>query len=106
MTLDLGVICILGVPVAGIAVIGAASVRQFILGDGELVRLAGADHQLALAAVGDLAGDGAIEEAVPQAIEHDLFEVPKRLGRLAAMRTGRQGDSGGVTYCATIPSCP
>ena len=32
-------ICILGVPIAGIAAIGAASARQFILGDREFVHL-------------------------------------------------------------------
>ena len=37
MTLDLDVICISGVPIAGIAAIGAASARQFILRDRELV---------------------------------------------------------------------
>ena len=41
MTLDLDVICISGVPIAGIAATVAASARQFLLGDGELVRLAG-----------------------------------------------------------------
>ena len=37
MTLDLDVICISGVPIAGIAAIGAASARQFFLRNGELV---------------------------------------------------------------------
>ena len=45
MTLDLDVICILSVPIAGIAAIGAASARHFVLGDRELVALAGADHE-------------------------------------------------------------
>ena len=47
MTLDLDVICILGVPIAGIAAIGAASARQFFLGNGEFVRLAGLDDEFA-----------------------------------------------------------
>jgi hypothetical protein len=37
MTLDLDVICISGVPIAGIAAFIAKSARQFFLGDGELV---------------------------------------------------------------------
>ena len=59
MTLDLDVICILSVPIAGIAAIGAASARQFVLGDGELVRLAGLDHELA-----------PLPLPMPQEIEH------------------------------------
>ena len=55
MTLNRHDICILRVPVAGIAAVEAASARQFVLGNDELVRLAGADHELALAAVPDLA---------------------------------------------------
>ena len=47
MTVDLGVICILGVPIAGIAAFSAASARQFFLGDGKLARLAGLDDQFA-----------------------------------------------------------
>jgi hypothetical protein len=47
MTLDLNVICISGVPIAGIAAIGGASGRQFFLRDRELVRLAGLDDEFA-----------------------------------------------------------
>ena len=47
MTPDLVLICILGVPIAGIAAIGAASARQFVLGDRELVALARLDHEFA-----------------------------------------------------------
>ena len=61
MTLDLDVICISGVPISGIAAIGAASARQFFLGDGKLVRLAGSDQELALAAIDDFAIDRALE---------------------------------------------
>ena len=50
-------ICILGVPIAGIAAIGAASARHFFLGNGELVALAGPDHELAPVALPDLAGE-------------------------------------------------
>ena len=48
-------ICILGVPIAGIAAIVAASARQFVLGDGELVALAGLDHEFAPVALADVA---------------------------------------------------
>jgi hypothetical protein len=49
MTLDLDVICISGVPIAGIAAIGGASGWQFFLRlrDRELVRLAGLDDEFA-----------------------------------------------------------
>ena len=80
MTLDLDVICISGVPIAGIAAHCAASARQFVLGDRELVALAGPDHELALAAVADLAGDRIVEEAVPQPVDDELFEPVERLG--------------------------
>ena len=79
MTLDLNVICISGVPIAGIAAIGAASARQFFLGDGELVGLARPDHELAFAAVADLAGDGAIEKAVPEPVDDNLSRCVERL---------------------------
>jgi hypothetical protein len=55
MTLDLDVICISGVPIAGIAAIITASARQFILGDGELVGLARLDHEIASIALHDRA---------------------------------------------------
>jgi len=47
MTLDLDVICISGVPIAGIAAIGTASARQFVRGDGELVALSRLDDEFA-----------------------------------------------------------
>jgi hypothetical protein len=46
MTLDLVVICICGVPVAGIAAVGTASAGQFILRDRKLVGLAGLNDEL------------------------------------------------------------
>ena len=55
MTLDLDVMCISGVPIAGIVAIGAASTRQFNLRDRELVRLAGLDDELAPVALSDAA---------------------------------------------------
>ena len=54
-------ICISGVPIAGIAAIGTASARQFFLGDGELVRLAGLDDEFAPVAFPDAARNGAPE---------------------------------------------
>ena len=47
MTLDLDVICISGVPIAGIASYQRRSARQFVLGDGELCGLARLDHEFA-----------------------------------------------------------
>ena len=85
MTLDLNGICILGVPIAGIAAIVAASARHFVLGDRELVALAGADHELALAAVADLAGDRIVEEAVLEAIDDKPFETVEGLADLPAV---------------------
>ena len=49
------VICILGVPIAGIAAIGAALARQFILRNREFVRLAGLDDEFAPVALSDAA---------------------------------------------------
>jgi hypothetical protein len=46
----------------------AASARHFLLGDREFVALALADHQLALAAIRNLASDRIVEEAVLQPI--------------------------------------
>src|SRR5262249_1806844 len=84
MTLDLDVICISGVPISGIAAIGAASARQFFLGDVELVGLAGADHEMALAAVSNLAGDRVVEEAMLEPIDDEPFQAIERLADLSA----------------------
>ena len=77
-------ICILNVPIAGIAD-SAVSARHFVLGDSELVALAGADHELAFAAIGDLAGDGILEEAVLQTIDDKTFETVESLADLSAL---------------------
>ena len=84
MALDLDVICILGVPVTGIAVNAALS-RQVVLRDDELMALAGPDHELAFAAVPNLAGDRVVEEAVPQAVQHEIFEMAEGLAHLSAV---------------------
>ncbi len=43
------------------------------------------DHELALAAVGDLAGDRIVEEAVLQAIDDESFEPVERFADLAVL---------------------
>jgi hypothetical protein len=82
MTLDLDVICILGVPVAEIAAIRAGSARQFVIGNHELVGLTGTYNELALSTGNDLAGNGALEEAVTQPVNNQCFEVSERLSGL------------------------
>ena len=82
MTLDLDVICILSVPIAGIAAIGAASARQFFLGDRELVRLAGLDDEFAPVALPDAARNRAPEMTVTEPVEDDLHEAIERLTEL------------------------
>jgi hypothetical protein len=52
----------------------AASARHLVLRDRELVALACPDHELALSAVADFAGDRIVEEAVLQAIDDKPFE--------------------------------
>ena len=47
--------------------------------------LARPDHELALAAVGDLAGDRIVEEAVLQAIDDEPFEPVEGLADLPAL---------------------
>ena len=105
MTLDLDVICISGVPITGIAAFSAASARQIFLRDGEFVRLASADHKFTLAAAADLAGDGAVKEAVAQSFHHDPFEMCERLSNLAAMRANNRGNRS-FMHCAAESSCP
>ena len=63
---------------------GSASARHLILGNRELVALACPDHELAFAAVGDLARDRIIEEAVPQAIDDKPFEPVEGFADLTA----------------------
>lgn len=62
----------------------AALARHFLLGDSELMALAGPDHELAFSAVADLATDGIVKEAMAQSIDDDPFEERERLGELAA----------------------
>ena len=74
ITVDLILICISSVPIAGIAAVKRASARQFLVAYREFVGLACADHELSVTAGAHLASDGALEKAMPQAIDHDLFE--------------------------------
>jgi hypothetical protein len=67
----------------------AASTRHFVLRDRKFVALARADHELALAAVPDLTGDGAVEETVAESFQHDHFETCARFVELIAIRRRR-----------------
>lgn len=106
MTLDLDVICISGVPIAGIAAIGAASARQFILRDRELVRLAGLDDELASFVLPDSARDRAPEMTMTKPVEDDLHEAVDRLAKLGSAGLNGIGVERIVMHCATAPSCP
>jgi hypothetical protein len=70
-------IYISGVPIAGIAAIGAASARQFFFGDGELVRLAGFDNEFAAASLSDAARNRATEVTMTEPVDDDLNEALK-----------------------------
>jgi len=76
-------ICIFGVPVAGITYL-TASARHFFRGDRELVALSGADNEMALAAFADLAGDRTSEEAMLEPVDDKLFQKVERLADLPA----------------------
>ena len=106
MTLDLDVICISGVPIAGIAAIGAASARQFILGNRELVRLAGLDEEFAAVSLPDSARNRAPEMTMTETVEDDLNEAIKGLTELRS--AGLPGVCLGrfVIHCAVEPSYP
>ena len=96
MTLDLDVICILGVPIAGIAAIGAASARQFVLGDRELVALARLDHEFAPVALSRWRWKSRTGNAMLQPVEDDLFETVERLADLRSARAA------GVSVCRFV----
>jgi hypothetical protein len=103
MTLDL-LICILGVPVAGIAVIEAASARQFILRDGKLVGLAGLNDEFAPVSLPYAARNRTSEVTMTKPVEDDLTEAFKRLAELRP--AGLPGVCLGcfVMHCAAAPS--
>jgi hypothetical protein len=72
----------LRVPVPGIAIIEAASARQFFLGDVEFVRLAGLDHEFASVAPSDTARNLTTEMTMPESVEDNLQEAIARLTEL------------------------
>jgi hypothetical protein len=100
MTLDPNLICISGVPVAGIAAIIAASARQFVLGDGELVGLAGLNDEFASVSPPYAARNRTSEVTMTKPVEDDLKEAFKRLAELRSARLPF------VMHCAAAPSCP
>jgi hypothetical protein len=104
MTLDLILICILSVPIAGIAAIRAGSARQFVLRYHELVGLTGTYHELALSTGDDLAGNETLEEAMTQPIDNNCFKVSERLGGLPEMASRSFGAGRSVMHCITAPS--
>ena len=93
-------ICISSVPIPGIAAVKRASARQFILAYRELVRLACADNQVPAMAFAHLAFDGAVEEAVLQAIENDSFEEREGLGDCPVIASARCGGGRWFIHCA------
>ena len=74
--------CMLGVPIAGIAGIGAVSVRQFFLGDGEPVGFASLDDEFAPVSLPDAARNRAPEVTMAEPVEDDLNETIERLTEL------------------------
>ena len=106
MTLDLNVICISGVPIAGIAAMGAASARQFILGNRELVGFALLDDNFAPVSLADDARNRTSEMTVTEPVEYDLNKAFEYLTVLRP--TGPPSICLGrfVMHCAAEPSCP
>src|SRR5262245_11524537 len=74
--------------------------RHFFRGNGELVALAGADHEMALAAVSDLAGDRIVEEAMLEPIDDEPFQAIERLADLSAGDSLRRGCDRRISHCA------
>jgi hypothetical protein len=106
MTLDLEVICISGVPIAGIAGTRAASARQFILRDRKLVGLARLDHHFATVSLPDAARNRTSEVTMMEPVDDNLGDAFKCRTELRAA-----GPTGGyvgrfVKHCAAAPSCP
>jgi hypothetical protein len=63
------------------------------------------DHELAPAAVGDLAGDRIVEEAVLQAIDDERLEPVKGLADLPVFGALERLVGLWFNHCAVIPSC-
>jgi hypothetical protein len=106
MTLDPDVICILGVPIAGIAAIGAASARQFFLGDRELVRLPGLDNEFAPVSLPDVTRNCATEVPMTEPVEEHISEEFTRLAELRTTGSPSVCLRLFVTHCTAAPSCP
>ena len=68
--------------------------------------LAGADHELAFATIGNFAGDGIVEEAMPKPFDDKPFETVERLANLSALGALEQRFASRVSHCATTLSCP
>jgi hypothetical protein len=77
MTLDLALICICSVPIAGIAV-RQRLMRDFLLGDRKLVTLPCLDDEVAPVALADNARDGAAEMTVSETVKDDLRDLVER----------------------------
>jgi hypothetical protein len=75
MTLDLDVICISSVPIAGIAATGTASAGHLILRDDELVALASLDDELAAPTLFDSANYRAAKKAMLKPVDHDALKM-------------------------------
>src|SRR5262249_50819058 len=69
----------------------AASERQFFIADSELVRVAGTDHKVALAAVADLTNDRIFKEAVLEPIDDERFQTVERFADLPTGDTLQRG---------------
>ena len=64
------------------------------------------DHELAPAAVGDLADDRIVEKAVLQAIDDEPFELVEGFANLPVLGALERRLSLRFTHCAVILSCP
>ncbi len=78
MTLDRLSICILSVPIAGIATAGAASARQFVFRNGELVGLASLNQNFTPVALDDGARNSAPEVAMTEPVENQVSKINLR----------------------------
>ena len=99
-------ICIWGVPIAGIAATRAASARQFILWDRELVRLAGLNDEFAPVSLPNSARNCAPEVTMAETVEDNLHESIERLSELRSTGQTSVCLNRFVMHCAAEPSCP
>ena len=75
-----------------------------ILRYGEPVELARANHQIPPAAIANFAVDGAVEEAMLQPIDNDLFEKCEHLVDLRVLASARYWCGLGVIHRVAAPS--